>query len=118
MVVKRKIYEIDATGQRLGRLAAKIAVLLRGKNRVDFSPNKDEGGIVVVKNVKKIVLTGKKIENKIYYHHSGYPGGLKKRTLKELLEKNPKEVLRRAVWGMLPKNKLRAKQIKRLKIEL
>lgn len=117
MKIKRKTYTIDAANQVLGRLAVKIAILLRGKNKPDFLPNKDVGDFVVVKNVDKIRITGKKSENKIYYHHSGYPGGLKKVPFKKLFEKNPGEVLRKAVFGMLPKNRLRARQIKRLKIK-
>lgn len=112
-----KTYTIDATNKVLGRLATEIAVLLRGKNKTDFAPNKDMGDFVVVKNIKKIKVTGKKFEKKIYYHHSGYLGGLKETPFKKLFERDPGEVLKRAVFGMLPKNKLRAKQIKRLKID-
>ncbi len=115
--MERKTYTIDATNKVLGRLATQIAVLLRGKNKPDFVPNKDIGGFVVVKNFNKIKLTGKKLTQKIYYHHTGYLGGLKGISLKKLFEKNPAQVLKKAVFGMLPKNKLRAKQIKRLKIE-
>jgi len=115
--MESKTYTIDATNRVLGRLATEIAILLRGKNRTDFAPNKDMGDFVVVKNVNKIRVTGKKLEKKLYYHHSGYLGGLKETPLKELFEKDPGEVLRRAVFGMLPKNKLRAKQIKRLKTD-
>lgn len=112
----RKTRTIDATGKVLGRLATEIAVLLRGKHKPDFVPNQDIGDFVVVKNIDKIKLTGKKLEKKIYYHHTGYLGGLKEVPLKKVFEKNPGEVLKRAVFGMLPKNKLRAQQIKRLKI--
>ena len=112
-----KTYTIDASGKVLGRLAAEIAVLLRGKNRPDFVPYKDAGASVVVKNIGGIVISGKKMADKKYYRHSGYLGGLKEIPLKRVFEKNPAEVLRRAVFGMLPKNKLRAKQIKRLKFE-
>lgn len=115
--MKREIHTIDATGKVLGRLATEIAVLLRGKHKPDFVPYKDMGDFVVVKNVDKIKVTGKKIEKKKYYHHSGYLGGLKETPLKKLFEKNPAEVLRRAVWGMLPSNKLRPEQIKRLKFK-
>jgi len=113
--MKRETHTIDATDRVLGRLATEIAVLLRGKNKIDFAPNKDIGDFVVVKNINKIRVTGKKAEQKIYYHHTGYLGNLKKIPLKKLLEKNPAEILRKAVFGMLPKNKLRAQQIKRLK---
>ena len=115
--MKREIHTIDATGKVLGRLATEIAVLLRGKHKPDFVPYKDMGDFVVVKNVDKIKVTGKKIEKKKYYRHSGYLGGLKEIPLKKLFEKNPAEVLRKAVWGMLPNNKLRPEQIKRLKFE-
>ncbi len=114
--MERKTHIIDATGQPLGRLATKIAVLLRGKHKPSFFPHKDVGDFVEVRNVEKMVFTGKKFYQKIYYHHSGYPGGLKARRLEELFKKDPARVLRLAVYRMLPKNKLRAKQIKRLKI--
>ena len=116
METNKKIYTIDANGKILGRLAVKIAILLRGKEKSNFMPNKDGGSFVIVNNVDKIVLTGKKKEKKIYYHHSGYPGGIKAVSFNKIFENNPKEILKKAVFGMLPKNKLRAKQIKRLKI--
>ncbi len=106
--------KIDATKKPLGRLASEIAKILQGKHRADFSPEKEEVEIVEVENVDKMKISGKKLEQKVYWRHSGYPGGIKKITLKELFEKNPKEVLRKAVWGMLPKNKLRKRRIKRL----
>ncbi len=115
--MKRETHTIDAVGQPLGRLAVEIAVLLRGKHRPDFMPNKDAGDFVIIKNIEKIKFTGKKFEKKIYYHHTGYLGGLKETPLKTLFKKDPDRVLRKAVFGMLPKNKLRAKQIKRLKTE-
>ncbi len=115
--MERKPYTIDATNRPLGRMATRIAILLRGKDKPDFAPNKDIGGVVIVKNIKEVKLTGKKLENKIYYHHSGYLGGIKEKPLKTLFEENPAEVLRKAVYGMLPKNKLRAKIIKRLQIK-
>ncbi|MBI2042078.1 MAG: 50S ribosomal protein L13 [Candidatus Nealsonbacteria bacterium] len=115
--MKRDTYTIDADGKSLGRLAAEIAVLLRGKNKADFLPYKDMGGIVTVKNLKKMVITGKKVDQKNYYRHSGFPGGFKETPMKMVLEKKPTEVLRRAVLGMLPKNRLRPEQIKRLKFE-
>ena len=114
--MKRQTQTIDATEKVLGRLAVEIARVLRGKHKPSFVPYKDEGDFVVVKNVKKIKITGKKLKQKIYYHHSGYPGGLKKVPLEKLFKVNPGEVLKKAVWGMLPKNKLRPKMIKRLKI--
>lgn len=115
--MERKTHTIDASNKSLGRLATQIAILLRGKHKPDFLPYKDTGDFVIVKNVEKIKLTGKKLEKKKYYRHSGYLGGLKEITLKELFQKNPKEVLRKAVWGMLPKNKLRSRIIKKLKIK-
>ena len=115
--MKRKICTIDATNKVLGRLATEIVLLLRGKNSPDFVPNKDTGAFVVVKNIKKIKFTGKKFDKKTYYHHTGFLGGLKSITLKKLFEKNPERVLKMAVFGMLPANKLRQEQIKRLKIE-
>jgi len=115
--MQRKTHTIDATDKVLGRLATEIAVLLRGKNKPDFRPNKDIGDFVIIRNIDKIKFTGKKLEQKFYYRHSGYLGSLKKTPLKKLFEKNPDEVLKKAVFGMLPTNKLRANQIKRLKIE-
>ena len=114
--MERQTHTIDVAGRVLGRLATEIAILLRGKHRPDFVPYKDMGDFVIVKNVDKIKLTGKKIEKKIYYHHTSYLGGLKETPLKKLFQKKPEQVLKKAVFGMLPKNKLRAKQIKRLKI--
>lgn len=116
-MAKRETHTIDVADKVLGRVAVDIALLLRGKNKPDFAPNKDIGDFVVVKNIKKIKVTGKKSENKMYYSHSGYLGGLKKTPYKKLFEKSPEQVLIKAVFGMLPKNRLRAKQIKRLKFE-
>ena len=114
--VTRKKVVIDADNKSLGRLAVEVAVILRGKHRPDFVPYKDMGDTVVVKNVDKMKFTGDKLEQKNYFRFTGYLGNLKKQTLKEFLaKKGPKEVLRTAVMGMLAKNKLRAKQIKRLK---
>lgn len=110
-----KTYTIDATGRPLGRLASEIAVILIGKHKTDFVPYKDSGDVVLVKNIEKIKFTGKKLEQKKYYHYTGYPGGLKVKKLKELFEKTPKVVLIKAVNRMLPKNKLRKFRIKRLK---
>ncbi len=115
--MERKTHTIDASGKVLGRLATRIAVLLRGKEKPDFMPNKDGGDFVIIKNIKKIRLTGRKSEDKIYYHHTGYPGGLKEIPFRKIFENKPSEVLKKAVFGMLPKNKLRARQIKRLKYE-
>jgi len=115
--MQRETHTIDATGKVLGRLAAEIAVLLRGKHKSDFAPYKDIGDIIIVKNVAQLRFTGKKMEQKKYYRHSGYLGGLKEISLKELFAKNPAEVFKKAVFGMLPSNKLRVKMIKRLKFE-
>ncbi|MDP3990691.1 MAG: 50S ribosomal protein L13 [Candidatus Nealsonbacteria bacterium] len=115
--VKRETHTIDATNKVLGKLAVEIAVLLRGKHKVNFQLNIDSGDFVSVKNVDKIKFTGKKLEKKKYYHHTGYIGSLKETSLGKLFEKNPAEVLRRAVFGMLPSNKLRKEQINRLKCQ-
>ena len=115
--MERNTHTIDATNKVLGRLATQIAVLLRGKHKTDFVPYKDMGDFVVVKNVDKIKITGKKMEQKVYYHHSGFLGGLKETPFKKLFKEKPEEVLKKAVFGMLPKNKLRSKTIKRLKIK-
>jgi len=116
--LKRENHIIDATDKVLGRLSTEVAVLLRGKNKVGFAPYKDIGDFVTIKNVEKLKFTGKKFKDKIYYHHSLYMGGLKKATMKEVVaKKGHSEILRKAVMGMLTKNKLRAKQIKRLKFE-
>lgn len=115
--INRKTHLLDAADKPLGRLASKVALLLRGKHKIDFTPNFDNGDFVIIKNIDKIKFTGKKIKQKIYHHYSGYPGGLKTVPLDKLFKKNPKEVLRRAVWRMLPKNRLREKMIKRLIIK-
>jgi large subunit ribosomal protein L13 len=114
--MQRETHTIDAAGKVLGRLAAEVALLLRGKRKADFAPYKDVGDIVVVKNVDKLKFTGKKLAQKKYYSHSGYLGGLKEITLEKLFAKDPAGVFKKAVMGMLPKNKLRSEMIKRLKI--
>lgn len=114
--MERKTYKIDATDKTIGELAVKISNILRGKDKPDFLPYKDGGDFVVVDNIQKVKFTGKKLNQKTYYRHSGYLGHLKSIPLKRMFEKKPKEVLRKAVLGMLPKNKLRDKFIKRLKI--
>ncbi len=113
---ERKVYHLDAKGQILGRLAVQIADLLRGKHKANFKPNYDIGDSVVVINAKAIKTTGKKLTDKLYYRHSGYPGGLKTQALKEIMQKNPTLVISKAVYGMLPKNRLRQSWMKRLKI--
>jgi large subunit ribosomal protein L13 len=114
--IERNWYVVDANGQRLGRLATRIADTLRGKNKPGYTPHIDTGDFVVVVNAERIAVTGRKLENKKYYRHSGYPGGLKERTLQEMLKRKPEEVLRLAVRGMMPKNRLSRAQLKKLKI--
>lgn len=110
----RQLHKIDAEGKILGRLASQIAVLLRGKNKPDFEPHIDAGDIVQVVNFDKIKVSGKKLMQKKYFHYSGYPGGIKQVGLQKMLEDNPQQVLKKAVYNMLPKNKLRDNMIKRL----
>ena len=114
--VKRKWYEVDAEGKVLGKLATEIAVKLMGKDKPTYTPHVDGGDYVIVTNAHKIAVTGKKLTDKKYYRHSGYPGGLKVRTLQEMLDKKPTDVIRKAVERMLPKNKLGRQQINRLKL--
>jgi large subunit ribosomal protein L13 len=114
--VTREWYVVDAEGQTLGRLATRIADVLRGKTKPQYTPHVDTGDFVVVVNAEKIGVTGKKLDQKRYYRHSGYPGGLRSRTLREQLERRPTEVLRKAVKGMLPKNRLASAQLTKLKI--
>src|SRR5881275_912912 len=114
--ITRDWYIVDADGLTLGRLATQIADTLRGKRKPQYTPHVDTGDFVVVVNAEKIQVTGNKLDQKMYHRHSGYPGGLRSRTLREQLERRPTEVLRRAVKGMLPKNKLAAAQLRKLKI--
>jgi len=107
---------IDATGQTLGRLATQIAEALRGKRKPEYTPHIDTGDFVVVVNAEKIRVTGNKLADKKYYRHSGYPGGLKVRTLGEQLERRPEEVIRHAVKGMIPRTRLGRKQLTKLKV--
>lgn len=115
--IKRETYNIDATGKSLGRLATQITTLLRGKNKTNFLPYLDQGSFVEVINADRIKITGKKLENKIYFRYTGYPGGIRETILKDIFKKNPAEALKRAVYRMLPKNKLRKEMIKRLIIK-
>ena len=116
--IQRKVISVDAADKTLGRLAVEVAVLLRGKNKPTYVPYKDVGDTVLIKNIDKMKFSGDKVEQKKYYHFTGYLGNLKTATLKEfLIKKGPKEVLRTAIMGMLTKNKLRAQQIKRLRFE-
>lgn len=112
----RKWYVIDASGQTLGRLATQIAVILKGKNKASYVPHLDNGDYVIVTNCDKFAVTGKKMEDKMYYRHTGYLGGLKEISLEDLLTKKPTKALELAVNGMLPKNKLRSGMISRLKL--
>jgi large subunit ribosomal protein L13 len=107
---------VDATGLTLGRLATQIANTLRGKNKPEFTPHCDVGDFVVVVNAERIAVTGKKLDEKRYYRHSGYPGGLRSRTLSEMLERRPEEVIRKAVRGMLPRSRLGRAQLRKLKV--
>jgi large subunit ribosomal protein L13 len=114
--VERRWYVVDAEGQTLGRLATRIADTLRGKRKPEYTPHMDTGDFVVVVNAEKIAVTGKKLDDKIYYRHSGYPGGLRERTLGEQLARRPTEVIRKAVKGMLPRNRLARQQLTKLKV--
>ena len=107
---------VDATGKTLGRLATQIADALRGKRKPEYTPHCDVGDFVIVVNAEKVAVTGRKLEQKRYYRHSGYPGGLRSRTLEQQLEKRPEEVLRLAVKGMLPRTRLGRAQLRKLKI--
>jgi large subunit ribosomal protein L13 len=107
---------IDATGKTLGRLATQIADALRGKRKPDYTPHVDVGDFVIVVNAERISVSGNKLEEKRYYRHSGYPSGLRSRTLEEMLERRPEEVIRRAVKGMLPRNRLGRAQLRKLKV--
>jgi large subunit ribosomal protein L13 len=114
--VKRDWLLVNASGETLGRLASKVAMILRGKHKPIYTPHVDTGDFVVIINAEKINLTGKKMENKRYYHHTGYPGGIKSITVKDMLKKEPKNVIKFAVKGMLPKNPLGRMMIKKLKV--
>lgn len=114
--VKINWQKFDADGKVLGRLATQIASVLTGKAKPEYTPHLDLGDHVVVVNASKIKVTGNKLTDKVYYNYSGYPGGMKERTLQEQMDKNPAEVVKIAVWGMLPKNKLRKQRIKKLHV--
>src|SRR4030042_3150673 len=113
---ERQQYLFDCENFTLGRLATRAAFILQGKHKADFFPNKDEGGSVVIINSAKIRVTGKKRSDKMYHRFSGYPGGISSRRMEEILEKSPEKVLREAIYGMLPKNKLRNRMMKRINI--
>src|ERR687895_1792145 len=114
--VERKWHLIDAEGQTLGRLATEIARLLRGKNKPQYTPHVDTGDFVVVVNAEKVVVTGKKAEQKVYRRHTGYPGGMKEASYERMLARRPEEILRKAVYGMMPKTRLARQQFGKLKI--
>jgi large subunit ribosomal protein L13 len=114
--VQRDWYVVDARGQTLGRLAAQVARVLRGKHKSIYSPSVDTGDCVIVVNADKIHVTGRKLDQKIYYRHSGYPGGIKEAKLRNLLQKHPTRVIEHAVRGMLPKNRLGRRMFKHLKV--
>ena len=114
--VERKWYVVDAAGKPLGRVASQVASILRGKNKPTFTPNVDCGDFVIVINAEKVVLTGKKLDQKVYYHHSDYVGGMKETTLREMMAKKPEAVIEMAVKGMLPKGPLGRTMIKKLHV--
>jgi large subunit ribosomal protein L13 len=113
---ERVWYVVDAESKTLGRLATQIANVLRGKRKPTYTPHVDVGDFVVVVNAEKVAVTGKKLEDKRYWRHSGYPGGIRSRTLGDMLEKRPEEVIRKAVKGMLPRNRLARQQLRKLKV--
>ncbi len=113
---QRDWYVVDASGKTLGRLATQIADILRGKRKPEYTPHLDVGDFVIVVNAEKISVTGKKRQDKVYHRHTGYPGGLKTRTLEEMLQRRPEEVIRKAVKGMLPRNRLARAQLRKLKV--
>ena len=113
---QRDSYVVDAEGKTLGRLAPQIADALRGKRKPEYTPHVDTGDFVVVVNAEKIHVTGNKREQKTYWRHSGYPGGIKSRSLQEMLDRRPEEVIRKAVKGMLPRNRLARQQLTKLKV--
>ena len=114
--VERKWYVVDAEGKTLGRLASEVAKVLRGKNKPVFTPHVDTGDYVIIVNAEKVSVTGKKLDQKIYYHHSDYVGGMKETTLREMMAKKPEKVLELAVKGMLPKGPLGRSMIKKLHV--
>lgn len=114
--LEKRWYVVDADGKTLGRLSTLIADTLRGKTKPTYTPHVDTGDFVIVVNAEKVAVTGNKLDQKVYYRHSGYPGGLRQRTLREQLDKRPTDVIRIAVKGMLPRNKLASAQLTKLKI--
>lgn len=114
--IDRQWLVVDASNQVLGRLASEVARLLRGKHKAVFTPSLDTGDFVVVVNADRVALTGQKLDEKKYYRHSGYPGGLRVKTAREMLSKHPERLIRAAVWGMLPKNRLGRRLLRKLKV--
>lgn len=114
--IEKKWYLIDANGLVLGRLATRVAMILRGKNKPTYTPNSDTGDFVIIVNADKVRLTGNKVENKAYYHHTGYPGGIKKAMAKDIIKQNPERIIMSAVRGMIPKNTLGRQQLSKLKV--
>jgi large subunit ribosomal protein L13 len=115
-LAQRQWYVVDAQGKVLGRMASEIAKVLRGKNKPIFTPNLDAGDFVIVINARGVKLTGKKLQKKVYYRHTDYPGGIRERTAEEMLEEKPEHLVRQAVKGMLPKNRLSRKLVNKLKV--
>jgi large subunit ribosomal protein L13 len=115
-LAQRQWYVVDAQGKVLGRMASEIAKILRGKNKPIFTPNLDAGDFVIVINARGIKLTGKKLQKKVYYRHTDYPGGIRERTAEKMLEEKPEHLVRQAVKGMLPKNRLSRKLVNKLKV--
>lgn len=114
--VKRSWYTVDAQGKNLGRLASRVARVLLGKDKPEFTPGVDIGDFVIVTNARRVEVTGTKLDDKVYYRHTGYPGGLKKITLREQLERFPERVVQAAVWGMLPHNRYGRRLMRKLRV--
>ena len=114
--IEREWWIVDAQGKTLGRVASEVAKVLRGKHKPYYTPNLDCGDFVIVVNADKVEVTGNKLDAKLYYRHSGYPGGIRNLTLREMLQKHPRRAMRQAVWGMLPHNRLGRRMIKKLKV--
>jgi len=114
--VEKKWYVVDAEDQVVGRLATRVAMILRGKHKPIYTPHVDTGDFVVIVNADKVRFTGKKLDDKKYYHHTGYPGGIKMKTARQILEKNPERILMSAIRGMIPKNTLGRSQLSKLKV--
>ena len=114
--IQRKWHVVDADGKVVGRLAAKVAAILRGKNKPVFTPHVDTGDHVIILNAGKVRFTGRKLEQKEYFHHTGYPGGIKMKTAKEIMQATPERIIISAIKGMLPKNTLGRQQLKKLKV--